>query len=225
MSKAILRFAWFGDKNVPTAAAAVAGLKVAGNAKFFNAIDGLWKQIFAAVTATTIKKVAISENSQVTLPLQLTLATDRCKTTFDAMWALASPALQSTPDAYFLVSGAMFENYYQTLVKAGTAYDINILQNGLMTLKYRGLNVINMNTVWDTDLQAYFVDNTTNNAGYLPNRVVLTHADNIPIATLNEADLSLVESFYVQQTRQNYTSYGFTIDAKVILEDEIVVAY
>lgn len=76
------------------------------------------------------------------------------------------------------------------MIKAGTAYDINILQNGLQTLKYRGRIVINMETIWDADLQADFVNNTTNNAGYLPNRAVFTYATNIPIATLNEGDLT-----------------------------------
>ena len=225
MSKAVLRFAWFGDKAVPTAGAAVAGLKVAGNAKFYNAIDGLWKQIFAGVTATTIKKVAISENAQLTLPLQLALAADKARTTFDAMYALATPELRANPDAFILVSGNLFQNYYQSLVSNGQVYDINILQNGLQTLSYLGKLVINMETVWDTDLFADFVDNTTNNAGYLPNRAVFSHANNLPIATLNEGDLSLIESFWNNIDRQNYTAYGFSIDAKVIQESEIVVAY
>lgn len=225
MSKAILRFAWFGDKAVPTAGAAVAGLKVAGNAKFYNAIDGLWKQIFAGVTATTIKKVAISENAQVTLPLQLALAADKARTTFDAMYAAATPELRANPDAFILVSGNLFQNYYQSLIAKGQVYDINILQNGLQTLSYLGKTVINMETVWDTDLFADFVGNTTNNAGYLPNRAVFSHMNNLPIATLNESDLSLIESFWDPKERKNYTAYGYTVDAKVIREDEIVVAY
>ena len=225
MSKALLRLTWFGDKAVAAAGAAAAGLIVAGDAKFYNVINGLWKQIFAGVTAGTVKKVAIAENSQLTLALQLALATDKAKTTLDAMWSAASQTLRANTDAFILLSGAMFYNYENTLIKAGTAYDINILQNGLQTLKYRGRTVINMETVWDTDLQADFVDNTTNNAGYLPNRAVFTYATNIPIATLNEGDLTSIESFWDQKERQNYTSYGYTLDAKLLLESDIVVAY
>lgn len=225
MSKALLRLTWFGDKSVAAAGTAAAGLIVAGDAKFYNVINGLWKQFFAGVTAGTVKKVAIAENAQLTLPLQLALATDKAKTTMDAMWKAASQTLRANTDAFILLSGAMFYNYEDTLIKAGTAYDINILQNGLQTLKYRGRTVINMETIWDADLQADFVNNTTNNAGYLPNRAVFTYATNIPIATLNEGDLTSIESFWDQKERQNYTSYGYTLDAKLLLESDIVVAY
>ena len=227
LSKSIFRYAWFGDKSVAAAGAAAAGLKVAGDAKFYNVINGLWKQIFTAVGAAKIKKVAIPENSQLTLALQLTLAAGKAKSTMDAMWALASPELQANPDTQFLLSGQMYENYYQSLIASNTLDSQSDIINGISVVKYRGHAVINMNTVWDTDLQADFVDNTVNNAGYLPNRAVLTYAENIPIATLEEGSMAKVESFfYVSDTkRANVTSYGYTLDAKVILESDIVVAY
>lgn len=225
MMKAVYRYAWFGDTAVAAAGAATAGLKSAANVKFYDAVDGLWKQIFAGVTATTIKKVAITENAQLTLALQLTLASDRAKLTLDAMYKNASIELQTNPTAKFLLTGELWENYYQWLLSKGVVYDINLLQNGLQSLKYRGFDVINMNTIWDYDLQGDFVDNTTNNAGYLPNRAVFTYAENTPIATLNENDLASLESWYNQDERVNKTAYGFTLDAKVIKESEIVVAY
>ena len=225
MMKATYRVAWLGDKAVAAAGAATAGLKVAGNAKFYNQIDGLWKQIFAGVTATTIKKVAISENQEDTLALQLTLAAGKAKTYLDSVWKLANPTLQANPNAQFLVTGEVYQNYYDYLMSKGIAYDINLQINGLPVLKYNGRNVINMNTIIDIDLQADFVENTTTNAGYLPNRIVFTAPENTPIATLNDGDLSTVESFWDQVTRQNYTAYGFTLDAKVVDEEQIVVAY
>jgi hypothetical protein len=44
---------------------------------YFNTIDGLWKQIFAAVTAGTIpaaQKIEIAENAGATYAAQLALA-------------------------------------------------------------------------------------------------------------------------------------------------------
>jgi len=227
LMQSIPRHAWFGDKAVPTAAAAVAGLKVAGDAKFYNVINGLWKQIFAAVTATTIKKIAISENAQITTVLQLTLAAGRAKAILESVFAAASPNMRADLTNQFLLSGALYENYYQSLVAANALDSQSDIINGLSVIKFRGFNVINMETVWDASLQADFVDNTTNNAYYLPNRVVFTSPTNIPIATLEEASLSSVESYFFKSdtTRANVTTYGYTLDAKVLVEEEIVVAY
>jgi hypothetical protein len=127
----------------------------------------------------------------------------------------------------FLLSGALWENYYQSLVAANTLDSQSDIVNGVKVVKFRGFNVINMETVWDADLFADFVDNTTNNAYYLPNRVVFTSPTNIPIATLEEASLASVESYFFKSdtTKANVTTYGYTLDAKVLLEEDIIVAY
>ena len=227
LMQSIPRHAWFGDKTVPTAAAGAAGLKLVANAKFYNVITGLWKQIFIAVTATTIKRITISENSQTTTALQLTLAAGRAKTILEGMYGAASAQMRSNLANQFLLSGALFENYYQTLVSANALDSQSDIVNGIPVIKFRGFNVLNMETVWDADLFADFVDNTTNNAYYLPNRAVFTAPSNIPIATLEEASLSTVESYFFKSdtAKANVTTYGYSLDAKVLVEDDIVVAY
>ena len=223
--QAILRHGWLGDTAIAAAGASTAGLKVVGNAKFFNVINGIWKDIFVGVAATKIKKVAISENALTTTTAQTTLAADRAQTIFEAMWDLANPILKADSTAQLLVSGELFENYRRTLKKQGALYNIDIAQNGLEMLSFNGKKVINMATVWDIVNRAYLTDNTTNNAYYLANRAVLTSASNLDFSTLSENDLTSIESFYLQKERVNATAYGFTLDANIIDEDLIVVAY
>lgn len=228
LSQSIPRHAWFGDKSVAAAGAAAAGLKVAGSAQYYNVINGLWKQIFAGVTATTIKKVSIAtENGQITTALQLTLAAGRAKAILESMYAAATPNMRSDFSNQFLLSGALYENYYQTLVSANTLDSQSDIVNGISVIKFRGFNVINMETVWDADLFADFVNNTTNNAYYLPNRAVFTAPSNIPVATLEENSLASVESYYYKSDtkKANVTTFGYTLDAKVLVEEDIVVAY
>ena len=227
MKQTIPRVAWLSDTAVAAAGVATAGLKVAGNAKYFNQNTGLWKQIFSAVTATTVKKIAISENAQITTALQLALAADKAKDTMAAMWKAASPTLQNNPNAQFLLSGEMFQNYKDSLMNKGVVYDINILQNGLQQLRYNGFKVINMAAVWDIDLKANFVDNTANNAHYLPNRAVFTAPENIQLTTISASDFTNIEVGYESTStkRMNWASYGYLTDAKLIQESEIVVAY
>ena len=223
--QAILRHGWLGDTAIAAADAATAGLKVAGNAKFFNVINGIWKDIFVGVSGGTIEKVAIAENALLTIAAQTTLAADRAEAIFEAMWDLANPILKADTTAQLLVSGELFENYRRTLKKAGANFNIDIAQNGLETLMFNGKKVINMSTVWDIVNRAYLVDNTTNNAYYLANRAVLCSASNLDFSTLSENDLTSIESFYLQKERQNATAYGFTLDANIIDNDLIVVAY
>ena len=223
--QAILRHGWLGDTAIAAAGASTAGLKVAGNAKFFNVINGIWKDIFTGVAATKIKKVAISENALLTTTAQTTLAADRAQDIFESMWDLANPILKADIKAQLLVSGELFENYRRTLKKAGANFNIDIAQNGLETLMFNGKRVINMSTVWDIVNRAYLTDNTTNNAYYLANRAVLCSPENLDFSTLSENDLTLIESFYLQKERQNATAYGFTLDANIIDDDLIVVAY
>lgn len=223
MNRTINRAIWFGDKNVAAAEAAVAGLVNGANSVYYDYFDGLWHQIFAAVTAGSVDRVTITQNAQVTLALQLTYAADAAKGYMDAMWALADPRLKSDPTAAFYMSGGLFENYIQSLEKISENYTIETTQSGLSVVSKKGKRVYNMDTIWDLDLQADFVDNTINNAGYLPGRILLTTPANIPVGTLNQNDFTEMEIWYEKKDRTNNIGFGFDLDAK-LLENYMIVA-
>lgn len=224
--KAVWRIAWLGNKTVAAAGAATAGLKAVGNVKFYNHINGLFEQIFAAVTAGTLTaKYTIDENAQATIPLQTTLAAGRANEIFEELWTLADSRLRGDATAQLLVSRGIFENYRKYLQSKGENFSIEYTMEGFPSLKWNGKNVINMENVWDLRLQADFVDNTVNNAYYLPNRVVLSTPANLPIGTLNESDMTSLENWFEKKERQMYTAYGFSLDAKMLEEYMIAVAY
>lgn len=227
MQRTIYRAAWFGDTAVAAADAGNAGLiDAATNVKFYDYFDGIWKQIFTGVTAGDIERYTIALNSEVTTAAQLALTADLAKDTyFEEVWALADPRLKAHPDAKFYVTNAIWENYRKSLQKAGENFTIDYTQEGFRSLKWNGKDVVNMETVWDIDLYADFVDNTTNNAYYLPNRIVLTVPANIPIGTLSESDFEELDMWYDKDNRQNKLAYGFTLDSKVLEEYMMVVAY
>ena len=209
IAKATLRLAWFGDKTVAAAAAGTAGLVAAGNVKFFDVVDGLWKQIFAGVAATTIAKATLGATATASI---------------QAVYDAADSRLRSNPAAVFMVSRSVFDKYKAELRAASIAFELDSTTEGLRSMKWDGYEVINMETIWDENLKL-FVENTTTNAAYLPDRIVFTTRDNIPVGTLNEADLTTLRSWYDQKDEANYTDFGFTIDAKVIEEYAIAVAY
>lgn len=225
MQRTINRAVWFGDKDVAAAEAALAGLIVAGNSVYYDYFDGLWNQIFTAVGAGSVERVTITQNAQVTLALQLTYAADAAKGYMDAMWAKADPRLKADPNAAFYLSGGLWENYVTSLEKISESYTIETTQSGLMVVTKKGKRVFNMETIWDLDLQADFVDNTINNAGYLPGRALLTTPANIPVGTMNESDFSDLEIWYEKKDRTNNIGFGFDLDAKLLEGYMMVAAY
>jgi hypothetical protein len=225
MLATIYRAVWLGDKNVAASQAGLAGLVAGANSVYFDYIDGIWHQVFAAVSALTLPYYQISENSQITIALQLTLAANRAEAIFEEMWAVADPRLKADPTAVMMVSNALWENYRKGLISKSLYTGINYTMDGLRSIKWNGIEVVNMETIWDLPLFAYFEDNSVNHAYYLPNRALLTTKTNIPVGTLNVNDLTALEIFYEKVTRSNYMGFGFSLDAKLLEEYMAVAAF
>lgn len=232
MYRTIWRASWFGKTDVAAADEDTEGLADASNVKFYDYFDGFFEQIFDGVSATSIAKYTdnsaggISElNANTTIPTQMTLASGDAVKWFEGVWGVADARLKANPNAKFYVTNAIWENYRQYLQGKGENFTIEYTLEGFQTLKWNGKDVVNMETVWDLDLQADFVDNTTNNAYYIPHRIVLTVPENIPIGTLNENDFDELEIWYNQDERQLKMAFGFSLDAKVLEEYMIAVGY
>ncbi len=225
ISKLIWRASWFADKSVAAADASNAGLVDGANVKFYDYFDGLWVQIFAAVTATTINRVTITENSAVTKNAQLTLAAGASVAYFKQIRSKAKADLKNHPLRRMEVTGEMYENYTDYLTSINALYDTSKTEEGFDSVKWNGWDIINMETVWDTGNRDNFVADTTDNLYYLPNRIVASIPENMPVGTLNEKDFDDIEVWYNQTARMNYMAFGFSLDSKVIEEDMIVVAY
>jgi len=204
----------------------VPGLASAADVKFYDYFDGLWEQIFDAVTATTIERIAITENSVFTSKsAQLALADGAAVAYFKSIKNASDSRLRSNPNAQLLVSREMYDNYVEYLESKGIVYDINIVQDGLQSVKWSGYDVVNMETIWDLSSREDFENNSAGISYYLPHRIVFTVPENIPLGTLNENDFNELEQWYNQDERQNKTAYGFTLDSKELEEYMIVVAY
>lgn len=225
IQRTLWRAIWFADEDVAAADGSTAGLISSDNVKFYDYFDGLFNQIFTAVTATDVERYTIDENAEATIALQTTLAAGRSVEIFEEIWLLADPRLKSDENRLMYVTNGIWENYRQYLQTKGENFTIEYTVEGFRELKWNGVSIVNMETVWDLDLQADFVDNTTNDAYYLPNRVVLTVPENIPVATLNENDFDSLEIFYDPIARNNYMGYGFSLDSKMLEEYMIVVGY
>ena len=197
---------WFSAKNAavqPGGDFTIAGF----NAGIWNQFDGLWEQIFAD---SNVPVVTISENSGDSYANQA-LTAGKSVTILQGMYEKADSRLISDPDAQFLVTRSIWDNYLTAIeAKQAAGGIIERLENGSPTLSYRGIP-IKMKNDWDRNIEAYQNDLTVT---VLPHRALLTTPGNIPVATLAESDLNSVESFYDAVTKSNYVDYEYFLDAK-----------
>jgi len=177
------------------------------NAGLWDQFDGLWKQIFAdgAIPAYTITK-----NAGATYVLQA-LAAGESETFLRAMYEGADARLLGDPGVQILVTRSIWDNYLTAIeAKQATGGIVERLENGVLTMKYRGIPIILMNE-WDRTIRKYQDDLTVH---YRPHRALMTTPDNIPVGTLNDGDLTNFESFYDQTLKSNMVDFGYYLDAK-----------
>lgn len=198
--------AWLGD----TAAAVQPGgnFTIAGfNAGLWDQFDGLWKQIFADAD---IPVHTITANAGVTYVLQA-LPAGESLNILQGIYEGADSRLLGSPDAQFLVTRSIWDNYLAlTETKEFNGGITTRLDNGQIAMDYRGIKMVLMNE-WDRTIRKYQDDLTVH---FLPHRAVLTTPGNIPIGTLSESDLDNLESFYDKTLKVNIVDYGYFLDAK-----------
>lgn len=209
MLESLMVKAWFAD----TAAATVENSGVFKNGTdiaLFNSFNGLFKQIITENGGSNPTRVTISKNGGANYAAQA-LAADEGYGFLKDMYNKADSRLLSQPNAFFLVTRSIFDNYVDTLENKSLSNGfLERAENGTLTVQYRGIPVINMG-IWDRTIKAYQDNGTKLN---LPHRAVLTVKENIPLGTLSTQDLGSLDVFYNQVTKSNYIDAAYTIDAK-----------
>lgn len=217
-SEAVMRAVWFGDEDVAAATASTPGLINGNDTVFYDYFDGIFKQIFDGVSAGSIKHIDLSGITTETV------SASEAYSAFMDVYKNANGALRSNPNAKFYCSGQMFLGLMEYLQTESVNFTLENTMEGFQSIKFLGKEVINMESVWDNQI-AEFVEDTTDNKVLYPHRIVFTTPNNIPVGTLNDGDFDELEVWYDQNARTNKMAYGFTLDAKVLDEESIIVAY
>ena len=217
------RYVWFGD----TAAANISGGGVIKNGidvKYFNAFDGLFKQIYAEVPTTASNYVEISQNAGASYAAQ-SLPADAALTIFRNMFnatdARFFQALESGAVPEMMITRELQQNYWDTLEAKSLNFSLAETTDGTTKMSYRGIP-LKVRYDWDNNIKSYQDNGTKLN---LPHRAILTVKENIPVATLSQEDLNNVTSFYVQKDKANYMDFDLNMDAKHLLDYMTVAAY
>ena len=219
----ILTISWFADKQA--ALIADSGKFTAGtDLGKYNMIDGLWKQIFAEVTAGKVPRTTIAENSLTTTSAQKAITPAKALEYLQSVYGTADTRLTADANGvHFLVTSEIYSAYRQYLATtpATAGGNTEVIENGKPVVRFYGIEVVDMN-VWTRKIQQLFNNGTKLD---LPNRIVLTSKLNIPIGTVNDSDFDTVDSFYDQYKKINVLDVAMKIDAKFLQGYLASVAY
>lgn len=226
----VMRIAWFNDKDHELIAdgGRVTDALTATGLEDYTIIDGLWKQIYAIVGGDASRKTAIARNALTTYATQKFLAIDTTNKVVMGIFAdmvdNMDPRLYATRGKGLTIwcTSSVYKQYKKELESYGSLESAWIqIQEGVKSLSYDGIPVVPID-FWDRTIRADF-DTTT--AWYQPHRVVITVKENIPIGIDGTAELSKVKQFFDDMTETNNWKGGYKIDAKVLENHMIQVAY
>lgn len=214
----LMRKVWFNDILADTIANA--GVLTNGSDKdYFNTFDGFWKQIVTELGAPT---VAIAKNAGGTYAAQ-ELASGESIAVLKGLYTKADSRLLNDSNKQFYVTRTIYDGYLNDLEAAQTtgAGNTMITENGQTTLRYRGVEVVNMEFM-DRYINAYENSGTAWN---LPHRAVLSTPQNLRIGTLATADFGEVDAFYDRTLKSNFIDGVYSVDSKLLEDYKLVAAY
>lgn len=229
MKNAFLRHLWFGDTAI--AAGTNNGLS-SGQLKYFSAINGFWKQLFAIVagdanrlTAGTELETKNAETSTADQKFDATTTSGQKVTAaLDQMYYDADERLidKDPSELIYIVTKSVFDQYVKER-KAVSAIDASYMrvENGIRQITINGIDVISFNFL-DRMIKAYFEDT---GVWILPHRAILTTRKNLVIGCETVGSLGELDPWYSKDDEKYYVKYGAFIDAKVALNNMVQVCY
>lgn len=222
--EALFRVSWFGDK---TAEEAPDGLLTAGtDVDYFNPVDGFWKQLFAiAPSSSSPRRVEITRNAQTSYTAQAFTNTDTTNMVATNIFASlkynADYRLREQNNLVYIATQSLTDQYVKELRSQQLDASFTRIESGYQAIMFEGIPVIPVN-FFDRYIRDYFDDG---DKLYMPHRAVLTTTDNLAIGVESSNNLSELDSWFSRDDRKYYVEFSVNIDAKV-LEDELVqVAY
>lgn len=186
---------------------------------YFDIINGLWKQIFTAVTGGA-KSIAIAANAKTSKAEQLSaMDADSAYALLSGMYYAAPIEMRGKGNMRFLVTQSIADAYQQYLTGKGIESTYKNLVDGIPSLSFLGVPVIPM-PIWDNMNQSF---NDLGDVFYKPHRAVLVEQANLAIGTPSEEAFGEFDIWYDKTSRKNYILLKDKLDAKLLNDGRIVV--
>jgi hypothetical protein len=225
------RHFWFGNTTIGAGTNNSLG---AGDLAFFNAIDGIWKQLFAIVTASAARLSSTgltTKNGAGTFALQKFDATDVTNQVvskaLDSVWYDSDIRLRGMAkgDLVYYVTQSVYDQLEkERKAISGIELPYNRQENGLTTLTWNGINVVPIQ-LWDRMISAYFGATAAPVKSFLPHRILLAPKANLLLGVESVGSMSELDAWYSKDNEVMYAKFGASIDAKVGVDTMVQLAY
>ena len=189
-------------------------------------IDGLFKQMYAVATpANTAQRYEIAENSAATAAAQLALGANTAKDTYEWMMMNRPNEIMGENLAIY-TSRSLFKNFQQWVwtnkVMECCEANPTTAQYDLSRLNIGGIPIVVV-SAWDEIIKNVgdFFDGTVYD---MPHRAVLTYRENIPLGTPNGGELEEVDFRFDPYTENSKFVTKYSIDAKLVEDDDFIIA-
>lgn len=217
-----LRILWFNHKdaaNVDDSPAGVLGTTV--DPLDYNIIDGFWKQLFTIGTNDATRRYTITENAEASKVAQMALAADAGLKCFEGLKYNSDYRLRNAKDLVILSTQSLVDNYAKYLRSQGTEPSFTRIESGYSALQFEGITIIAFN-FWDRTIAADFDNGTTY---YRPHRALLTTKRNLAAGFDSKSAVSEFDVFYDKRSETNNFKGAYKVDAKVLEDYMVQVAY
>lgn len=222
MAKMFLRWGWFGDTEAATIADG-GTLADEADIKFYNVVDGVWKQIEAMIAAGTVNNIAIAANDAATTAAQMAADVD-AKSIFTQL-ILGQPrklAARPIADKVLRASGLLVNKFKAQLLNENinTSEQFRQREDGIEVVRFLGYDIEAMH-FWDETIAG---DMTTTKMDR-PYRAILTTKDNLNMGLDgDESNMEELKVFYRDYDRKVYMEGRGGLDVIVARPDLVSVA-
>lgn len=204
----IIRLFWFNDTqaaNVSSGGVITNGV----NIKYFNIIDGFWKQSISQITAKPSQRVTISENTGTTYSQQ-ELSPSSAAAYFKQLKYKAPIALRGKSDAMTICTQSMYDAWEQYNQGKELESLYTNLVNGTKVLTAYGIPLMPI-PIWDEMIALYEDTGTKLNN---PHRAILVQKSNLNVGVDSESSFDDMRIWYDNDTRKVKIELMGKADAK-----------
>lgn len=223
IKKAILRFVFFGDKNITSSE-----LKSGVSTDYFSLTDGIWKQLFAGVAAGKVARVNVAANTATSAAAQRAAIYQAGVATgiVDELIANAPVVLRQQAGQRIYVTFAFKDALDADIRKSNKGSDLQweSIFDGVQKAQYNGIEIVAV-SYWDEVISNYLANSTNPTALDNPYRAIYTVQDNLLVGTESEDAVADIDLHFDPITRLNYIYAKDSIGALVAQDDLVVVAY
>lgn len=218
------RLAWFGDKdatNVTSGGVITDGVAT----KYFTVTNGLFKRLFASVSAGDATRVTIAANSETTFDKQTKglFVKGTPMKIFDDLKYSADYAVWERGDVQVLATKSLVDALAWDIKESNKGGDLAYgdMINGLQTVKYNGMNIVEL-PIWDRMIRSYEKGAAAYNK---PHRAILASKTDLLIGTGSDNSLDQFDYGYDRKAGSNWFKAKDTLGTQIVEDNLITVAY